>query len=264
MPYVARAGTRIHYEVEGTGRPLVLVHGLSLDLTVWTHAGYVDDLARDHLLLLIDMPGHGLSDRAKEDQGADADARTVAELLSVTDAVGVDQFAIWGWSAGGWMGWIAANTAPHRVRALITTGNADPRPETSDEPWEEFDGWIRQPVAKEGMSVVIDRSEEWDHAPVPEWFKDILLRADPDVFLSATTRDDWRRGIMDLATFEVPTLLMAGEFEDEEGQAHEVAGLLPRAEAHVLPGVGHIGAFLRADLAIPVARKFLDHQFPWP
>ena len=35
MPYAINQGTRIHYEVEGEGPPLVLQHGRGGNLHVW-------------------------------------------------------------------------------------------------------------------------------------------------------------------------------------------------------------------------------------
>lgn len=263
MPYVQRIGARIHYSVEGTGRPLVLLHGLSSDSTVWRYAGYVDDLARDHLLLLIDVRGHGLSD-APIEQRAYEMRELVGDVLAVADAVGVDQFAIWGWSLGGWVAWATVDAVAERVRAFISSGEFQPQQETSDEPWEEFDRWLRQPVARDGMPAAIERFEEWDRSTLPDWLREIHLRFDPDVFLRFNTRESWRTGIVDLSAIEAPGLLISGEFEDEEGLTHDVARQLRSGESHVFPALGHVGAFLRGDLTIPIARKFLDRHFPWP
>jgi pimeloyl-ACP methyl ester carboxylesterase len=164
---------------------------------------------------------------------------------------------------GGWTGWATAKASPERVRALIATGQFEPEPESSDEPWEEFDEWIRQLVAKEGMSAVVTRLEEADPAPVPDWEKAIIMRASPRVFLFANTKESWRSGITDLAAFKVPTLLISGEFEDEHGRTLDVARRLAHGEGRILPGVGHNGAFLRSDMALPIVREFLD-RFPWP
>ena len=58
MPYVDNAGVRIHYEVEGHGPTLVLQHGFTDSLLTWYEYGYVDALARDHQVILIDARGH--------------------------------------------------------------------------------------------------------------------------------------------------------------------------------------------------------------
>ena len=54
MPYANNQGIRIHYQVEGEGPPLVLVHGLNLSLDWWRLKGYVEALKNDYQLVLID------------------------------------------------------------------------------------------------------------------------------------------------------------------------------------------------------------------
>jgi pimeloyl-ACP methyl ester carboxylesterase len=42
MPYADNKGVRIHYQVEGAGRPLVLQHGFTESIEDWSERGYVD------------------------------------------------------------------------------------------------------------------------------------------------------------------------------------------------------------------------------
>ena len=67
----------------------------------------------------------------------------------------------------------------------------------------------------------------------------------------------------DLASFRVPALLIAGELEDEEGNAATVAAMIPNGQSLRLPGLGHTGACAASALTVPTARAFLDRWFPW-
>jgi pimeloyl-ACP methyl ester carboxylesterase len=264
MPFVMSTdGTPIHYEMAGQGRPLVLTHGLATDLTVWELAGYVDALAHDHLLVMIDALGHGRTGRPS-DPSTHTDERKVQDVLMVADAAGLERFALWGWSAGAWTGWVTAEAAPERVVALIATGQWELEPEVTDEPWEQWYRWIRQPVEQQGMQVVVERMEEIERGPIPDWMRDLIVRTDPEVFLAANTKEDFRRGFTDLSVFRLPVLLIAGEFEDPDESVRQLAHRLPHAESHVLPGLGHCGAFVRSALAVPIVRVFLERVFPWP
>lgn len=62
MPYAANDGLRIHYEVAGSGEPLVLYHGLTGSGERWRDTGYVASLSDTYHLILIDARGHGGSD----------------------------------------------------------------------------------------------------------------------------------------------------------------------------------------------------------
>ena len=57
--YANNDGVKIHYEVEGEGEPLVLVHWWTGSTEDWRMFGYVDALKDDYQLILIDMRGHG-------------------------------------------------------------------------------------------------------------------------------------------------------------------------------------------------------------
>jgi pimeloyl-ACP methyl ester carboxylesterase len=58
MPFADASGVSIHYALAGSGPPLVLLQGWVGDLTTWRHAGYVDALAGQFTLVLVD--GRGL------------------------------------------------------------------------------------------------------------------------------------------------------------------------------------------------------------
>ncbi len=44
MPYATNQGVRIHYQMEGEGPSLVLLHGFNSDLANWYKRGYVEPL----------------------------------------------------------------------------------------------------------------------------------------------------------------------------------------------------------------------------
>ena len=41
MPFAASEGVRIHFDVEGTGPPLVLLHGFGMSGDAWRAGGHV-------------------------------------------------------------------------------------------------------------------------------------------------------------------------------------------------------------------------------
>src|SRR5262245_14660101 len=85
MPEVTNDGVTIRYEAVGQGRPLVLLHGWSCDRTWWFEPGYVDDLKRDHRLVIMDLRGHGASDKPHDWEAYHAEDFT-NDVLAVADA----------------------------------------------------------------------------------------------------------------------------------------------------------------------------------
>jgi pimeloyl-ACP methyl ester carboxylesterase len=95
MPYANNNGVRIHYEVEGDGPPLVLIHGFYADLEYWRLLGYVKALKSSYHVILIDLRGHGLSDKPHE-PAAYGETQRVGDILAVLDAEGVQTAHVWG------------------------------------------------------------------------------------------------------------------------------------------------------------------------
>jgi pimeloyl-ACP methyl ester carboxylesterase len=111
-------GLRLHYERHGEGsRVLVFLHGLLLDNQLSRRLAA--DLAdRGFQVLLLDLPGHGLSDKPRHASAhrMDSYARYVVALL---DELGIDEAVVGGVSLGANVSLQVAVQAPERVRGLL-------------------------------------------------------------------------------------------------------------------------------------------------
>ena len=89
-------------ESDGRGTPLLLIHGSGASRKVFGKQ-FSSQLAEQHRLIALDLPGHGASGDANSaaDYGVDALATTVAEVLAHK---GIDQAVVFGWSLGGHVG----------------------------------------------------------------------------------------------------------------------------------------------------------------
>jgi pimeloyl-ACP methyl ester carboxylesterase len=108
-------GLRWHLRDEGAGPPLLLLHGRAASLHTWD--GWVAALSGRHRCLRVDLPGFGLTGPHPERRYGVAD--TVAELLRLMDALGLERVSVAGSSFGGHLAWALAAAAPERLRALI-------------------------------------------------------------------------------------------------------------------------------------------------
>jgi len=263
MPEISNNGVRISYEVVGRGRPLILLHGWSGDRSLWTVAGYVEDLSRDHLLLAVDLRGHGASDKPHEPAAYRTGAVT-SDVLAVANAEGLDRFAIWGQSYGGDIAWRTADAVPERVATIVTTGAWDPWPHTEEDWWLWFDEGWGPALRRGGTRALVDLWEQEEGEAFERefaWAQAVVLRADPDALLAVFAPEFRTEGLSNLERFPVPALLIAGELEDEDDEAAKVAGMIPNGQSLRLPGLGHGGAIAASELTIPTARAFLDHWF---
>jgi len=111
-------GLRLHYERHGDGpRVLVFLHGLLLDSQLSRRLAA--DLAdRGFQVILLDLPGHGKSDKPRHASAhrMDSYAHHVVALL---DELDIDQAVVGGVSLGANVALQVAVQAPERVRGLL-------------------------------------------------------------------------------------------------------------------------------------------------
>lgn len=105
----------VSYVDEGTGDPVVLIHGIPTWGYLWH--GLIPELARTHRVLVPDLLGFGYSDRS------DRFDRSIARQAEMIDAwmeqVGVARAVIIGHDIGGGVALRLATLFPHRVTRLV-------------------------------------------------------------------------------------------------------------------------------------------------
>ena len=116
--YAAVNGIRLYYEIHGHGpKVLVFMHGILMDSNM--NRRLATDLAsHGHRVILLDLPGHGLSEKPKRASFHRMD--TYAEhVVALMDHLGIDQAVVGGVSLGGNVSLLVAAQAPDRVRGLV-------------------------------------------------------------------------------------------------------------------------------------------------
>ena len=111
--YVDAAGDRIHYVGQGTGEPVLLIHGVGLNKEMW--GGQIVGLATDYKVIAYDMLGHGQSQLPAADTPLEGYAAQLAELL---DHLQIAQATVIGFSMGGFVARVLTLMAPERVTGV--------------------------------------------------------------------------------------------------------------------------------------------------
>ena len=111
-------GLQLYYEIHGHGpRVMVFMHGILMDSNMNRRLA-TDLAAQGFKVILLDLPGHGLSDKPKRASyhRMDTYAHHVVVLL---DHLGIDKAVIGGVSLGGNVSLLVAAQAPDRVQGLV-------------------------------------------------------------------------------------------------------------------------------------------------
>lgn len=91
---------KIHYEVKGAGKPVLLLHGFTGNGSSWKKSSLFDSLVTNGFkVIVVDLRGNGQSDKplVPEAYGDDAEAKDLIGLLTF---LGVKQYYALGYSRG--------------------------------------------------------------------------------------------------------------------------------------------------------------------
>lgn len=124
--YLTADGLNIRYlAVAGSGRPVVLVHGLAVQNSGDQWLSSFDALSKLGPLYALDVPGWGLSDMPA---GGYSFPLWVGALKAVVEATGAAEIDLVGQSLGGWIAALYAHQNPEKVRRLALLSNAGLNP----------------------------------------------------------------------------------------------------------------------------------------
>lgn len=244
MPQASNEGLSIYYEVEGTGPPLVLLHGSFGSLDDWRDFGYVAALKDHYRLILMDSRGHGKSDKP-HDPGMYSLALRASDVVAVLDDLEIQRADFVGYSMGGWIGFGLARYAPARVRSL-TLGGAHPFQENMQP--------FRAMLPKEPSAFLALLEPAFGVHLTPS-MRDRVVTNDLDALHALTLDRDDLSGVLE--TMRMPCLLFAGGADPRLPRVEECAQRMPNATFFSLMDCGHVAAIARADLVLPHLRIFL-------
>ena len=247
--FVENDGLQIHYEVEGQGPPLILLHWWTGSLEDWRLFGYVDALKDTYRLILIDARGHGQSDKP-HDPAAYAMEQQVGDVVAVLDELGIDKAHYFGYSMGGTLGWAIGKFAPDRLSSLIIGGDA---PENYD-PSGDISS-VRELGAEGWGQMVVDVSGAFGF-PQPEIY-DVYAANDIEAVVADVTAFSAENFAASLSDMTMPVLLLAGTEDSDHAALEDTAKKLPNATFASLPGFDHAATFLQTDLVLEHVTKFL-------
>src|SRR5688572_23796117 len=112
--YAEVNGINLYYEVHGTGRPMVLLHG---GLGSGEMFGPIlPTLAERHRVIVPDLQGHGRT----ADIDRPIDIRIMADdIAALIDHLGLDEPDVVGYSLGGGVAFFTASKYPEKIRTLV-------------------------------------------------------------------------------------------------------------------------------------------------
>jgi len=225
----------------GRGRPVLLLHGLGWDHSLWNPT--VERLASHYHMIAADTRGHGATDKPDGPYDMAMFARDTAALA---DALGLTGLCVVGLSQGGMVAQNLALLRPDLVASLVLVSTScRSGPSLRDNMEARIAAMDKMgPGAAAAIAAESIFSPGWRAANPGALARFVSWRSGmPSAPLNAATRALYDFNLSnDLPRIAVPTLVVAGA-EDvltrPQGM-EEIAALIPGAEYRLIPKSGHM------------------------
>jgi pimeloyl-ACP methyl ester carboxylesterase len=270
---VAINGVRLSYVEQGSGEPMVFVHGLVSDLRTWDPVR--DRIAQKYRFVAYTQRYFGTGQWS--DEGKAFSIPTLADDLDkFIESLNVGPVHLVAWSYGGQPATLAATKNPSLVRSLILYEPSvmSVLPETSTE------GKIARADRAKMLASSVAASKAGEDAKSGRLLVEAVFRLSPGE--SSREPEAWQRMWEDngrvnslafaaspppvtcetLKGFSKPTLVMRGETTYLAYQLinNEIGRCIPGAKQVVLPNVNHDGPIRDPDAFGSAIFEFLSKQ----
>jgi pimeloyl-ACP methyl ester carboxylesterase len=264
MPEFERDGWKLFYEDTGEGPPILLIHGLLMDHTMFEPQ--VAALGNRYRVMTPDLRGHGASQHRDEEH---TQWDLMEDHIALLDHLGIEQ-AMWGGvSQGGFQSLRGALRHPERVAGLILidsqAGSEDENRRPMYEAFAEVvatDGWNDHILENCTISMFgTSASEDLKHHWIERWRAEETFDARQTLW-AVTKRED----ITDrLPEIKQPAVVIHGE-EDaaiDMVRAEQLADGLPNlVEFVTVPRAGHSSTVEQPEMVTEAMERFLQKVYP--
>ena len=227
---------RVHYKSLGTGdTALVFVHGWTCNMNFWRYQ--VPAFDGKIRMILIDLPGHGESEKPKIDYSMDLFAKSVGEVLK---EAGVEKAILVGHSMGTTVIRQFARLYPKKTSGLIVVDGAMRAPKFKPGEFDKFVARFTAPDWKETLGQMVDGMTKDSPAEVRQTIKTgmgnvpqhVTVSAMKEMFNPAIWKDDEK--------IEVPLQVIVAKGPNWPPDYEQfVRKIAPHVDYRVMEGVGH-------------------------
>ena len=240
--WTASDGVELAYHEVGEGRPVILLHGLFSDAQMnWIKFGHADRIASEGFRVVMpDLRAHGLSGKPHDPAKYPPDI-LVRDLRELIARLGLGEFDLGGFSLGARTTIDAVSHGVTPRRAILAGTGVD-----------VLTNWERR------CRFFVEAIERFDEARRgdPHWLSIQFMRTmkidlkAAELLLKAL--GDHPSPEEALAAFTMPTLVVCGSEDEDNGSARELAAALPNARYEEIPGT-HMSSVAKPELGEQIA-----------
>jgi 3-oxoadipate enol-lactonase len=264
MPFLKLNDAQLYYELHGDAQKSVILflHGLGSSVVDWEFQQPY--FQAQYRVLLVDMRGHGRSDKPK---GPYTIAQFARDVVGLLDHLAIDQVHVVGLSMGGMIAFQLAADFPQRVRSLTITNSGPSFVVRTLK--ERFSIWIRFFIVralgmrKLGEMLAPRLFPDTDQEALRQTFATRWAENKPRAYMDALRAlVSWGGGVEDrLSGINIPTLIVAAD-ADYTPLATKEAYLrkMPNASLKIIPNSHHAVPMERPQAFNEIVGAFVGAQ----
>lgn len=243
-----QGGGMVYYEERGTGEPLILLHGHSLDRRMWDTQWR--DFFAHYRTIRLDFRGYGLSSAMHEDlQTTHAD-----DVLRLMDSLKIDRAHVVGLSMGAFVAGDLLAMHPERLLSCVLCSGGIRQSKGPSEPMDSAEiSKRRNEIAALRERGIDSMKREWTEQlisgggsqresmrrplrrMISQWTAWQPLHLEPRLFYA---KEAWA-ALRSKAPVSVPLLVLRGETEGKTSRARELDYVV-EGEQIILLDCGHM------------------------
>jgi len=238
--WTASDGVELAWRETGEGRAVVLLHGLFSDAHMnWIKFGHADRIAAEGFRVIMpDLRAHGLSAAPQEPEHYPRGilARDLRELVA---HLGLTDYDLGGFSLGARTTVEAVGEGARPRRAILGGSGL-----------EGLQNWERRKTFFLEAIAMFDHVERGD----PHWLSVQFMKSQKvDRVAAAHLLESFEDTFMEwLQAFTMPTLVVCGIEDQDNGSAEELAEALPNATFKEVPGT-HMSSVTKPEFGEAIA-----------
>lgn len=255
--YAPVNGLHMYYEVHGSGKPLVLIHGSYMNIEL-NYSQLIPELARHHQVIACEIQGHG---RTADIERPYSFAHLADDVAGLLQYLNIERADILGYSLGGTIALEFGIRHPELTDRIVFISSA-----------YKYEGWVQ--AARDIFPTI-----------VPEFFEQTPLKTDYDRL--APDPSHWKEFVHKLAHFDAtpfdlgaeniramaaPMLIINGDNDGVEldhiidlyrlcggGVFADMTGL-PKSRLAIIPAAGHVSLMMETEKLLALILPFLNTE----